>query len=43
MGFDLGSIHAAGSPSVRALRTDLRKQSRGCRREDGGGGGQARL
>jgi hypothetical protein len=29
MGFDLGSIHAAGSPGVRALRADLRKRPRG--------------
>jgi hypothetical protein len=29
MGFDLGSIHAAGSPAVRALRADLRKRPRG--------------
>jgi hypothetical protein len=29
MGFDLGSIHAAGSPGVRALQADLEKRPRG--------------
>jgi hypothetical protein len=29
MGFDLGSIHAAGSPGVRVLRADLKKRPRG--------------
>jgi hypothetical protein len=29
MGFDLASIHAAGSPGVRALRADLKKRPRG--------------
>lgn len=29
MGFDLGSIHAAGSPGIHALRADLRKRPRG--------------
>jgi Uncharacterized protein conserved in bacteria (DUF2252) len=29
MGFDLGSIHAASSPGVRALRADLKKRPRG--------------
>jgi hypothetical protein len=29
MGFDLGSIHAAGSPGVRALRADLKKRPHG--------------
>jgi hypothetical protein len=29
MGFDLGSIHAAGSPGARALRADLKKRPRG--------------
>jgi hypothetical protein len=28
MGFDLASIHAAGSPGVRALRADLKKRPR---------------
>jgi hypothetical protein len=29
MGFDLGSIHAAGSTGVRAPRADLKKRPRG--------------
>jgi hypothetical protein len=29
MGFDLASIHAAGSPGARALRVDLKKRPRG--------------
>jgi hypothetical protein len=29
MGFDLGSIHAAAAPGVRALRADLKKRPRG--------------
>jgi hypothetical protein len=29
MGFDLGSIHAAGSPGVPRLRADLKKRPRG--------------
>ena len=29
MGFDLASIHAAGSPGARALRADLKKRPRG--------------
>jgi hypothetical protein len=29
MGFDLGSIHAAGSPGARALRADLKKRPHG--------------
>ena len=29
MGFDLASIHAAGSPGAAALRADLKKRPRG--------------
>jgi hypothetical protein len=29
MGFDLGSIHAAGSPGARRLQADLKKRPRG--------------